>query len=136
MAIATHPDLEILKFEVNVEGRDPVTVDVKNADSILFKIPENSKYHLTVFFHVKNRTLKNLRYQQNIKKAGITVKQRDLDIGDEYAPSEETVYSKSFPEDVTPGGFLFRGTYPATSTYYAGDEELMVVEWSLEITKK
>lgn len=136
MPLAKHPDLEILKFVANIEGREPLEVIVKGADKIDIKIPENSKYSMTVFFHVKNRTLKNLKYIQVIKKAGVTVKQRELEIGEEFEPSEEKVYSKTFPEDTTPGGFLFRGLYPATSTYYAGDEELMVVDWQLEITKK
>lgn len=130
-----HPDLEVLYFTVNVEGRDPVKVDVLGKEDILFQIPESSTYSMTVHFKVKNRALNKLGYKQVVKRHGITIRARDLEIGD-FEPSEDTVYEKSFPEDTTPGGFLVRGVYNATSTYYAGEEELMVVPWSLEITKK
>lgn len=136
MPLATHPDLKIIKFVVHVEGKDPVTVDVAGADKIEFKIPESSNYYTTVYFQVKNRTLTDLKYKQVVKRHGITFKQHDYDIGPSYEPSDETVYSKDFEKDTTPGGFLVRATYPCTSTYYAGDEELYTVEWTLEITKK
>lgn len=135
MTLATHPDLEIIQFTVNIEGREPTVVQVAGADSIDFKIPESSKYSMTVHFKVKNRTLNDLKYKQVVKRHGITFKQRELAIGDSFEPSEE-IYTKTFEEDSTPGGFLIRGTYPATSTYFAGSEELFTAEWSLEITKK
>lgn len=133
MAVKLHPDVEIIQYSVVIEGRDPITVPVSGADKIEIKIPENSKYVITAHFKTK-RVLKDFKYQQVVKKHGVTVKNRSLDVGT-YEPSDK-VYSKEFPEDTTPGGFLIRGVYPATSTYFDGDEELMTVEWSLEITKK
>lgn len=134
MVSSVHPDLDILRFTVKVEGHEPVTVNAADEDKIEFKIPENSTYTFTVHFLVKNRPLKGLRYTQVIKRHGVTVKNRELEIGD-YEPSTSE-YSKEFPADTTPGGFLVRGLYNATSTYFAGDEELKAVEWTLEITKK
>lgn len=136
MPLATHPDLQIIKFVVHVEGEEPVEVPVDGADSIEFKIPESSNYYTTVYFKVKNRTLKDLKYKQIVKRHGITFKQHEYEIGPSYEPSEETVYSKDFAKDTTPGGFLVRATYPCTSTYYADGEELYTAEWTLEITKK
>ncbi|CAK7895262.1 hypothetical protein CAAN1_10S01530 [[Candida] anglica] len=135
MPIPTHPDLEILKYVLEVEGSEPQDIIVKGAEKIDIKIPEGSKYSITVYFHVKNRELVDLKYTQVIKKLGIVLKQRDLQIGDSFAPSTET-YTKKFAEDVTPSGWATRGSFPATSTYYAGDELLYSVEWTLEITKK
>lgn len=134
MPLPTHPDLEVIKFEVRVEGKEPVFVQVAGADSIDFKIPENSKYVTVIHFKVKNRSLKNLRYKQVVKKGGFALKTKEIELGD-YEPSDE-IYAKETPEDTTPGGFMFRGSYPAESTYYVGDEELYTAEWSLEITKK
>lgn len=135
MVASTHPDLDILKFVVNIEGREPDVVEVKGNDKIVFKIPENSKYSMTVYFTVANNSLKGLKYKQVIKKGGIPFKTRELEFGADYDPSEE-IYSKTFPEDQTPGGYFIRGTYYATSTYYANGEELMAVDWTLEIVKK
>lgn len=129
----THPDIEIIKFGVLVNEGEETFVDTQ-LESIHFVIPENSKYVITAYFYVKNRPLENLRYKYVVKKHGIPMKNRELEMGN-YEPSDE-LYSKTFPEDTTPGGFLVRGTFPAVSTYYAGDEELMTVEWSLEVTKK
>lgn len=129
----SHPDVEILQFSISIEGGEPEIVPVLGAEKIEFKIPENSKYVISIHFKAK-KTLKNFRYVQVVKRHGITVKNRELEVGD-YEASDE-IYVKQFPEDNTPGGFIVRGVYPATSTYYANDEELMTTEWSLEITKK
>lgn len=136
MVTDKHPDLEIIKFVIQVEGKEPATVQVAGADKIVFKIPESSKYNSTVYFKVKNRPLKNLKYKQIVKKAGVTIKTREEEIGQEFEPSEEEIYSKTFPDDETPGGFFVRGSYYCTSQYYAGDEELILADWVLEIGKK
>ncbi|ODQ78056.1 hypothetical protein BABINDRAFT_163086 [Babjeviella inositovora NRRL Y-12698] len=136
-----HPDFEIVGVYVNVEGKEPIFHDrtIVPLPALHFQIPEKSKYFLTLKFKVKNRTLKDLKYKQVVKAAGITVKSRECAIGPEFAPIEEsddTVYTAEFPEDVTPGGFMIRGKYNASSTYYAGDEALLEGPWTLEITKK
>ncbi|CAK9436751.1 uncharacterized protein LODBEIA_P12730 [Lodderomyces beijingensis] len=133
MAIPTHPDLIPIEFVLHVVGKDPVTIPVRGVDSINIKIPGGAKYFMTIKFQVKNRTLKDIKYKQNVKKGGITIRARELEIGT-FEPSETEIYTKDFPEDETPGGWLLRGNYYATSTYYAGDELLMAVDWTLEIT--
>jgi hypothetical protein len=133
MPLPTCPDFEVIKFEVTVEGGESFDVPVKDADSIHIKVPENSKYVTTIHFKVK-KDLKGFTYKQQVKKAGIVVKTREIELGD-YEANDE-VYSKEFPEDTTPGGFLFRGQFPAVSTYCANGEELLVVEWITEVTKK
>jgi len=129
----SHPDIEIVQFSISIEGQEPTFVPVLGAEKIEFKSPENSKYVISIHFKAK-KTLKDFKYKQVVKRHGITVKSRELEVGD-YEASEE-LYVKEFPEDTTPGGFIVRGVYPATSTYFANDEELMTTEWSLEITKK
>ncbi|KAK6462314.1 immunoglobulin E-set [Scheffersomyces coipomensis] len=135
MPNVAHPDLQIIKFVVNVDGQEPSEVQVEGAEDIIFNIPESSKYYTTIHFKVKNRELKNVKYKQVVRKAGLVIKQRELDLGPEFQPSDE-VYTTDFPEDTTPGGFFIRGTYPSTSTYYADDEELFTSDWTLTITKK
>lgn len=135
MPQGSHPDLTIVKFVCSVEGQEDKEIQVEGVDEVKVKIPENSKYTMTIFFKVNNNELKDLKYVQVMKKHGLTVKQRDMFIGESYSPSEE-IYSKTFEQDVTPGGFLVRGVYPATSTYSANGETLFTSDWSLEITKK
>ena len=110
MPVETHSDFQVIKLVVNVKGKEPFDVPVKGADSITVTIPGGVKYHMTI------RT-------------------RELEIGT-YEPSEETVYTKDFPEDETPGSWLARGIYSCNSTYYAGDEELFSNDWNLEIVAK
>ncbi|CCE85410.1 Piso0_005006 [Millerozyma farinosa CBS 7064] len=124
--------LEIVKFGIEINGGEETFVDVLGADKIELKIPESSKYVSILYFRV-NKPIKGFKYKQVVKKHGLTVKSREIDIGD-YEPSDE-LYSKAFPEDDTPGGFLVRGVYPATSTYYVNGEEVSD-EWTLEIVKK
>ncbi|KAK6454783.1 immunoglobulin E-set [Scheffersomyces xylosifermentans] len=131
----THPDLEVQKFTVIIEGRDePLVVPVLGQE-IHVTLPENSKYQMTVHFKVKNRTLKNLHYKQVVTKAGITIRTTELFLGEELEPSEE-LYTREFPEDTTPGGFFIRGQHSGHATYTADKEVLMSGDWTLEITKK
>ncbi|EGW32652.1 uncharacterized protein SPAPADRAFT_61717 [Spathaspora passalidarum NRRL Y-27907] len=133
MVLKRHPDFEIIKFVLKVEGQDPVDVPVKDVDSIHIKIPGGKKYIMEMHFVIMNRKLENFRYIQVVKKAGITVRTREVEIGS-YEPGDE-VYVKKFPEDDSPGGFFSRGHYGANSTYYAGDEMLVSNDWTLEIVK-
>ncbi|AOW27003.1 hypothetical protein MG5_01354 [Candida albicans P57072] len=135
MPVETHSDFQVIKLVVNVKGKEPFDVPVKGADSITVTIPGGVKYHMTMHFQVKNKKYEDLRYIQVAKKAGITIRTRELEIGT-YEPSEETVYTKDFPEDETPGSWLARGIYSCNSTYYAGDEELFSNDWNLEIVAK
>lgn len=130
----TSEEVEIVKFVTKVEGIDePIETPVAGADKVEVKIPESSNYVMTIHFRAKN-DLKNFRYKQVVKRKGITVKSREVEIGD-YTASDE-VYSKEFPQDSTPGGFFIRGVYNATSNYQANDKDVLVVEWSLEIVSK
>ena len=55
----------------------------------------------------RTKKYEDLRYIQVAKRI-ITIRTRELEIGT-YEPSEETVYTKDFPEDETPGSWLARG---------------------------
>lgn len=135
MPLATHPDLQIIKFRLNVEGHRPKEIQVEGVDKLDILIPEYSKYTLTIFFKVKNRTLHNLMYTQIFRKAGIIIRQTDLHLGPMFEPSEQ-MYSKTFDQEETPGGIIFRGSYPAQSIYFTENEELMIVNWKLRLMKK
>ncbi|KAK6201469.1 immunoglobulin E-set [Scheffersomyces amazonensis] len=136
MPKGSHPDLEVVKFTVEVgDSEETIDVQVEGVEDVIFNIPESSKFVTTIYFRVKNRELKDVKYKQVIKKAGVPIKTRDLELGPVFQPSDE-IYSTAFPEDTTPGGFFFRGTYPATSTYYADGEELFTSDWTLTITSK
>lgn len=133
--VQQHEDLVIEKFIVNYADGKKEEVQVEGQDEVIVKITEGAKYQMTIVFTVKNRTLKKLRYKQEFKKGGIVLKTKNLYVGDEFEPSD-TPHQVTFEQDTAPSGFLFRGSFPATSTYYVEDEELFVLPWTLEISKK
>ena len=130
-----HPNLEILSFTVNYEDGTTYEVQVKGVESIEFKIPEDTTYQMTIHFKVKGRTLQDLKYKQEVKAYGMIVRKREVDIGPEFEPSENT-YDVTFAKDTTPKGMMLRGDYNCTSTYYANGEELFLSPWKLSVTKK
>lgn len=133
--VVQHKDLVINKFIVTYEDGKTEEVQVEGVDLVVVKIPEGTVYQMTIEFFVKNRTLNKLRYKQEFKKGGIVLKTKNLYVGDSFEPTEEP-HRVTFEKDTSPSGFLFRGSFPATSTYYADDEELFVSPWTLEISKK
>ena len=134
MAVETHPDFQIIKFVLHVEGQEPKEVQVKDADEIHIQLPGGIKYYMTLHFQVKTQRYENVKYIQVVKKAGITIRKNELEIGS-YDPSEE-IYTKDFPESDTPGSWLARGNYQNVSTYYEGDKELFATPWTLELVAK
>ncbi|RCK64161.1 Rho GDP-dissociation inhibitor [Candida viswanathii] len=134
MPVESHPDFQIIKFVIHIHDGEDVEVPVKGADLIHFQLPGGIKYHMTLHFQVKNRRYENVKYIQVVKKAGITIRTTEYEIGS-YDPSEE-VYTKDFPESDTPGGWLTRGNYQNVSTYYEGDEVLIATPWTLELVAK
>lgn len=134
MVLAQHENLVLIKNTMRVEGKEPIDFQILGVEAIHVKIPEGTKYRQTLQFEVKGRKLKNFRLHQEFKKAGITVRTRDLEFG-EYEESEEPL-TVDYPEDETPSGFFARGVVHATSMYYDGDELLISHDWTLEIVKK
>lgn len=130
-----HPDIEVLKFTLNVSGREPEDVIVKGNDNIHFEIPEGTEYYMTIHFTVKNTTLKDLKYKQDVKKLTFVVKSRDVEIGPLFEPRDEP-YVIDFGKDTTPSGFMFRGNFNCTLTYYANGEVLFAQDWTLTVTSK
>lgn len=128
-------NLEVLKFTVNYEDGTSFDVQVKGNDAIHILIPEATTYHMTIHFAVKGKTLTKLKYKQEVKKFSMTVRTRELSIGDEFAPLDEP-YSVSFDKDTTPSGMMLRGDFDCLLTYYANDEQLYQVPWKLTVTKK
>lgn len=129
-------NLEIIKFVLEIVGEDPVDIPVAGvADKIQMKIPENTKYNITLHFKVKSEAIKDFKYKQEVRRAGIPFRTREIEIGPLFEPLEE-VYTKRFDEDETPGGWALRANYSCTSTYYSGEDQLRAVDWGLEIVKK
>lgn len=127
-------EFEVMKFTVEVEGTEGIqTVQVKDNDNIYMAIPEGSKYTTTIHFQA-NVPLKDFKYIQIGKKAGITVKKTERILGD-FEPREE-LYSVTFEPDTTPSGFLFRGQCQMTSTYYLEGKEVHAADWIVDIVKK
>ena len=177
MTIVTHPDFQIIKLTVSIvndnnnittttnDGKNernnnkPIEVPVKDAEKIHIVIPNGVQYQFTLYFQVKNKPYNNVRYKQVVKKHGITMRTRELEIGN-YEPSpkiekegikkeeeqeeeqeeEEQVvtYSKEFPIDETPSSRFSRGFYYCTSWYYVGDDKnpIITTDWTLEIVAK
>ncbi|KAI5963841.1 hypothetical protein KGF57_001216 [Candida theae] len=133
MTIHHHPDFIPYQYIVHIKGEDkPLVTDVESAESIHIKIPAGVKFYQIVRFKVKNRKLENLHYKQLTKKAGLTIKKIEVDLGT-HEPSETEIYEVQTPEDSTPGGWLTKGQYSSTTTYYEGDKELYTDDWILEI---
>ncbi|CCG24731.1 Rho GDP dissociation inhibitor [Candida orthopsilosis Co 90-125] len=133
MTIHQHPDFIPYQYVVYVEGKEePEVVQVEGQDAVYSKIPGGVKFHQVVRFKVKNRKMENLRFVQITKKAGITFKKIEVNLGT-YEPSETEIYEVKTPEDQTPGGWLTKGKYPCTTTYYEGDRELYTDDWTLEL---
>ncbi|ODQ78103.1 hypothetical protein BABINDRAFT_40153 [Babjeviella inositovora NRRL Y-12698] len=143
------PDFQVISLIINYDDGLPsvelITGNVDGSDAgaqLHFRVPEYAKYFTTFNFIVRNRTLKNIKYKQVVKKAGIPFRTRMVEIGPEFAPNDPkngpAIYSVDLPGEETPGGFLVRGLYSAHSTYYAGPEEEIILEspWTLEIVKK
>lgn len=130
-----HPNLEIVKFTVNYENGTSFDVPVKGVESIVFEIPEDTTYQMTIHFKVKEKTLQNLKYKQEVNAFGMVVRRREVDIGDEFVPSD-TPYTVTFDKDTTPKGMMLRGDYSCISTYFAEGEELFKSPWKLTITKQ
>lgn len=170
MTIVTHPDFQIIKLTVtiindtnknnvnNTIDHPFIEVPVKNAEKIHIVIPNGVQYQFTLYFQVKNKSYNNVHYKQVVKKHGITMRTRELEIGS-YDPSpkiekreevneqeqeeeqeEEQVvtYIKEFPIDETPSTRFSRGFYYCTSWYYVGDEKdpIITTDWTLEIVAK
>lgn len=130
-----HSNLEILKFTVNLEDGTTYDVQVKGNDDVKVEIPENTEYQMTIHFLVKEAELKDLSYKQSIKKFGIVMKTKTVEVGPEFQPREEP-YLVTFAKDVTPGGMMTRGDFACTSTYTANGEVLFEAHWTLLITQK
>lgn len=127
--------MDVIKFTLNVEGKEPEEVQVKGNDDIHFDIPEGTEYFMEIHFVVKKEVLKDLKYKQEIKKAGFVVKSREVKIGPEFEPREEP-YLVKFDKDQTPLGFVFRGNFDCTSTYSANDKILFSNNWTLTVSRK
>ncbi|EGV64594.1 hypothetical protein PSN45_004909 [Yamadazyma tenuis] len=135
MGIPESGEYEILKFVLKIEGREELlTVPVAGAENIEMSIPEGTNYVVTIYFKI-NKPVKNFKYIQIGRKAGIVVKRTERILGESFEPREEP-YSVEFDQETTPAGFLFRGKTPMTSTYYIDDKEIQTVDWTVEITKK
>lgn len=131
----SHPDFIPCQNILQVKGQEPQVFELEGkVDGLVVKIPGGSKFVTTLKFKVKNRKLEKLRYKQVIKKGGFTIKSKEVDLGTRE-PSETEVYAVDSPEDETPGTWVARGAYQATTTYYEGDDELFSTQWTLEITK-
>ncbi|GEQ67260.1 hypothetical protein JCM33374_g924 [Metschnikowia sp. JCM 33374] len=130
-----HPNLEILGFTVNYDDGTTYEVPVKGTESIEIRIPEDTTYQMTIQFKVKQKNLVGLKYKQEVWAYGMVVRCREVDIGDEFLPSD-TPYLVTFAKDTTPKGMMLRGDYNCTSTYYAEDGELFQSPWKLSVTKK
>ncbi|KAG5418245.1 hypothetical protein I9W82_003773 [Candida metapsilosis] len=130
-----HQDFVPHQNVLQVKGQEPVVFELEGrTEGIHVKIPGGAKYFTKLRFKIKNRKMENLNYKQVVKKGGIPIKTKEVDLGTRE-PSETEIYEVDSPEDETPSGWLTRGTYYATTTYYEGDKELFSTQWTLEITK-
>lgn len=101
------------------------------------KIKESSVFQIKIFFKIQKEIITGLRYQQNIKKAGISLDKLNNQLGS-YAPSTQSQpeYSITLPEIEAPSGFLGRGSYSIVSKFVDDDKvNHLTLNWGVEITK-
>lgn len=132
-------NFELYSLEIKVEGFDEGLKFWQDMEvmpqSLYFSIPEHATYTVTIQYKVKHTPIKKLNYYEVVKKGPIPLKTRKQYISDEAQPTED-FQTITFPPDKVPGGMLVRGTYPATSTFYADGNEIITCPFSLEIVKK
>lgn len=133
--------LELIALSIEVEGYDKVleySQDMENMPQQLsFILPEHSKYYLTIKYKV-TQPLKNLVYHQVVKKGGFVFKQRKDIMAETAHPNDESTphHVCKLPVDKIPGGSIVRGTFPATSNFYADGELILVANWTIKVVKK
>lgn len=138
----------IADFENDLIRLESMTIKVDGHDEVLafsrdmhpmpqrlhFILPEYSVYHLTIRYYVKQRPLRNLTYHQTVKKSGIVVDSRDLNMVQDARHGE--YFEHTFIPGGVPGGAFLRSEYPAKSTIKENGEKIWSYKWTLEITKK
>lgn len=132
--------IDVLGMEVTVDGFDEVIKYNVDMDPMPEKIhvilPEHSTYHLVIHYKVKERPIKQLHYYHAVKKAGIPIKTRSIELGDVDPNTGDTYHIAKFEPDTLPGGMFIRGTYPANSIFLEAGKPIFSFDWSIEIAKK
>ena len=132
--------LDVVRMEIDVDGFDEKVVYSTDMEVVPEKmhmiLPEYCTYHLTIYYRVKKRAIKNLHYYHGVKKAGIAIKTRNLDIGDVEPNEGDTLHKAVFEADTLPGGYFIRGTYPANTIFLEDKKPIFNFDWNIEIAKK
>lgn len=125
------PEINIVRIHVTANGE--VILDEPEIKHV--KVPEGALVQTTVYFKLKGGPVKGLRNKKGNAKGGITIRTTEFTLGD-FGEDEEEVHEVKFPEESAPSGFLLRGQYSSTSSYYVGDELIKEHNYITEIVKK
>lgn len=134
--------IELLAMTIQCEGHEEVleySQDMENPPQLLFFIlPEGSLYTLKLKIKVLGQPLQDFHYHQVVKKGGIPFRTRWEKIADvAHVNTDENPHHEAVLEpDQIPSGKFFRGTYPATSTFYSGGKAIFSTDWVIKISKK
>lgn len=135
--------LDVIAMEVTVDGFEGEKIVYSTSmepmpEKIHIILPEYCTYHLVIHYRVKEKPVKKLHYYHAVKKAGIPIKTRNLDLGAEVVPNKtpEDYYVAKFEPDTLPGGMFIRGTYPANTIFLEDGKQLFELFWNIEIAKK
>lgn len=134
-------DLELCAMTIALDGHEEplqYSQDMQEMPQRLhFVLPEKSTYTLTIRYKAK-RPIRQLSYQQVVKKHGIPFDTRKLPVGKNIEPNHDDLpyHEVTFEPHTLPSGPLIRGKYPATSTFLEDGKEVFSCDWILEVVKK
>ncbi|XP_076908090.1 rho GDP-dissociation inhibitor 1-like [Bidens hawaiensis] len=112
------PDVKILSLTIVSPDRPDIVLEIPNSanpKAPWFTLKEGSKYNLKFSIKVSNDIVCGLKYTNTVWKTGLKVDNSKEMLGT-FSPQAES-YTHVMPEEVTPSGFLARGSYTAKTKF-------------------
>ncbi|KAI4295162.1 hypothetical protein MLD38_040597 [Melastoma candidum] len=132
------PEVKILSLAIVSPGIPDVLLPIPEngkPEGLWFTLKEGSHYSLKFTFQVKNNIVVGLKYTNAVWKAGVKVDSTKEMIGT-FSPQQEP-YTHLMPEEVTPSGFLARGSYSARSKFLDDDNKCYLeINYTFDIRKE
>lgn len=129
----------IEKLQLHIEGEEgcqsmDLTGDLDKLKKTVFTVPEESKYRISILFHVQREIVTGLKYIHTVKRAGLKMDKTSLMMGS-YSPNIKQQEFRT-PLEEAPAGIFTRGSYSVHSSFSDDDKNKYIAfEWKLEIVK-
>ncbi|KAL8609361.1 hypothetical protein ACOMHN_008155 [Nucella lapillus] len=131
-------EVTVKKLTINVEGREPVVLDLtgpkQGKEKLQVVLKEGCEYTPEITFNVKGEIVHGLRYLQMSYRKGIKVDTDKKMLGS-FGPKADD-YNFKLPVDEAPKGLVARGDYTVKSKFVDDDKTVWLEwEWILSIKK-